>query len=334
MITPPTPPTHTCTLLANFGGPRNLEEIQSFLTALLTDRDVVRTGLPGPLHNFIFRRIARKRVEKVKEEYASMGGKSPIYGDTEALAKLLRERLTGPVITFHRYLPNTHEKFIQTLSALDCDEIRIFPLFPQFTYATSGSIARWFRDMLPYSLLNKMRWIKSYPTHPAFVQAHQNSIREFINANRLQEDQTVLFFSSHGIPQKFIETQDIYRDECQRSFEKISAAFPKTLCRLGFQSKFGPGEWLRPYTIDLADNILEWTEGRQEVVFIPLSFTSDHIETLCEIENDYMTVVREKGLNAYRVPALTLRPDWIEAIITILEESDLCNNQMLVRPTL
>lgn len=320
-------------VLANFGGPRFLDEVEPFLKELLTDRDVVRTSLPSPIHNYLFKNIARKRARRVSEEYKHIGGGSPIFADTEGVAGLLREKLKSPVIAFHRYLPATHDTFVRSMAQLDCHEIHVFPLFPQFTYATTGSVARWFREKLPYSVVNKMRWIKSYADHPAFIRCHENSIREFLLNHGLEEREVLLFFTAHGIPQQFVMTGDLYRDECQHSFALVTQAFPNAAALLAYQSKFGPGEWLRPYTADVVKEIDRWNEGRSHIVFVPISFTSDHLETLSEIEKEYMTVVRQKGLHAYRVPALTLRGDWVEAIQVILNDTQRCLNQMLIRPT-
>jgi ferrochelatase len=321
----------TCYLIVNFGGPRTLPEIEPFLKELLTDKDVVRTGMPRPLHNYLFKRIAKKRAVKISGEYAHMGGGSPIYADTEAVAESIRQATGSSVVTFHRYLSATHAAFIETISKVPCDRIMVFPLFPQFTYATSGSVARWFQEHLPYTTMNKLRWIKSYPAHPAFIKVHQNCIREFLTAHGLKEQEVALVFTAHGIPQSFVITGDLYESECRLSFKQVMQAFPQAVGRLCYQSKFGPGEWLRPYTIDLCKEIKEWHQGRKHVLFVPISFTSDHIETLCEIEREYMPVVKEQGLNAYRVPALNRREDWLQAIQEIMRETNLCNNQMLVR---
>lgn len=318
-------------LIANFGGPRNLDEIFPFLQSLLNDPEVIRSRLPRFLRHFLFTRIAKKRAKTITQDYKAIGGKSPIYADTEAVAECLRQHIEEPILTFHRYLPSTHQQFIQSITTLQADEIRIFPMFPQFTYATTGSIACWFQHNLPQTIVNRLRWVKSYPNHPAFVQTTQNHIRHFLKKHQLNEEMTILLFSAHGIPKEFVTASDPYEDECQASFQAVMQAFPKTLGRLSYQSRFGKDEWIQPYTIDVCQKIDSWRNGRSHVVFIPISFTSDHIETLFEIERDYMTVIREKGLMPYRVPALTCKPDWIHTILTILKESNLCNNQMLVR---
>jgi protoporphyrin/coproporphyrin ferrochelatase len=322
---------NTCYVIANFGGPRNLTEIRPFLTELLTDQDVVRTGMPQWLHNIIFRRTAKKRTLKVSEDYKEMGGKSPIYSDTEAVASLLRNQLSAPILTFHRYLVETHEDFIQKIKSENYSEIIIFPMFPQFTYATTGSIARWFSKNLPASLHNKIRWVKSYPTHPAFTKAYSNCIRDFLIEKNIPENDVFFIFSSHGIPKKFVEEGDLYQGECEASFKNIMKSFDHSSGILAYQSKFGPGEWLKPYTIDVSKEISTWSKGKKHVVFVPISFTSDHLETLIEIEKDYVHTVKEKGFKAFRVPALNLRSEWIQGITEIIKDSDYCNNQMLIR---
>lgn len=321
----------TAYLIVNFGGPRSLAEIRQFLSALLTDRDVVRTKLPTPLHNYLFRRIAKKRASKITNDYLSIGGGSPIYSDTEYVAEKLREKLNAPVLTFHRYLPQTHAASLAAIKALEVDEIRVFPMFPQFTYATTGSIARFFQKSLSEKTLLKLKWVKSYPSHPAFIEVIQRSIQEFLTTHNLKEKETFFFFSAHGLPQEFVDQGDLYAYECRLSYQRVLEGFPHAQGILAFQSKFGPGEWLKPYTQDACEKIDRYREGREHILFIPISFTSDHIETLFEIEQQYLPIIREQELTAYRLPALNRRPDWIEAIVTILENYVPTSTSMLVR---
>jgi ferrochelatase len=312
-------------LLVNFGGPRDLDEIPSFLESLLTDRDVIRTRFPTFFHNWLFGRIARKRALKIREDYHEIGGKSPIYFDTEAIKEALSRKLKAPVLTFHRYLPATHADSLKQIEK--AKELIVLPLFPQFCYATTGSIARFFSPYFP----NQLRWIKSYAGHPAFIAAYQKRISDFLQENELAEEETLLFFSAHGIPKKFVKEGDPYEDECNLSYNKVMEAFPRIKSRLCFQSKFGRGEWLKPYTNEACEEILNWHEGRKKIVFIPISFTSDHIETLFEIEKLYLPIIREKGLNAYRCPALNLEPYWIDALAEILRGNEFHQNDALVR---
>lgn len=318
-------------IIANFGGPRHLKEIRPFLEELLTDRDVIRTRMPKPIHNYLFKRIAKKRSKKIQSDYESIGGKSPIYEDTEEIALKLRKELDAPVLTFHRYLPSTHEDFLQLVKQTDADEWIIFPLFPQFSYATTGSIARFFENHLPKETTLKMRWIKSYSGHPAFAKCYQKKIKELMTKHHLKEEKTVLLFSAHGLPQTFIEEGDLYLDECERSYRKILNAFPLAMGKLSFQSKFGPGEWLRPSTYDVCTDFENSSEERETVIFIPLSFTSDHLEILFEVERLYLPIIEEKGIKAIRCDALNQDEKWVEGIVEIIKESDRTNTKMLIR---
>jgi len=320
-----------CLLIVNFGGPRTLDEVEPFLRELLTDQEVVRTSWPPLIHRVLFGRIAKKRARKVAPDYKKIGGRSPIFFDTEAIAKKLRGLIDTPIFTFHRYLPATHNDFIEEFSQDGWEEITIFPLFPQFTYATSGSVAHWFDRHLPQKITTKMRWIKSYADHPAFINAYRRQVQEFLEKHQLPEEKVFFLFTAHGIPKEFVEKGDVYQSECERSFQELMRCFPGGVGKLAYQSKFGPGEWLRPYTIDLSNEIKKWCEGRKHVLFIPIAFTSDHIETLFEIENEYLPPVRAQGFSAYRLPALNLCPNWIKGITEILASSDLLANQMLIR---
>ncbi len=100
---------------------------------------------------------------------------------------------------------------------------------------------------------------------------------------------------------------------------------------LSYQSRFGPEKWLTPYTDEICLNIDNYLEGRRTVVVVPLSFTSDHIETLFEIEELYLPLLRKKNIKALRCPALNNHPSWINAIPAIMQETDRTSNQLLLR---
>lgn len=317
-------------LLVNFGGPRDLNEVEEFLTALLTDQEVIRTPFPAFLHRILFTRVAKKRAVKILPDYEKIGGRSPIFADTEALAKSIGEQLGTEVATFHRYLPKTHPLFIEKMRQFEeVSEIRVFPLFPQFSYATTGSIALWFARHLPKSIVNKLSWVKSYASDPSFIDPFEACIREFLTQKELKEEETALLFSAHGLPKKFIATGDIYESQCNESYNLLKERFPKALSILCYQSQFGKQEWIRPSTADVCKEI--GGNGRKNAVVIPLSFTSDHIETLFEIEEQYLPLIRNSGLQAYRCPALNLRNDWIEGMAKMFKEAKSQSNPLLLR---
>jgi protoporphyrin/coproporphyrin ferrochelatase len=320
-------------LLVSFGGPRNLEEVSSFLQELLCDKEVLRTKLPQFLHSALFRPIAKRRAKKVAEQYKEIGGKSPLFEETEELGRQLSSKLSQEVICFHRYLPETHKKFIQAIhhASQDATSFKVFPLYPQFSFSTTGSSALWLKKNLSKEVVEKLFWIKSYPDHLKFIETQKILIEKSLKKHGFKEEETILLFSCHGLPKRYVTTGDIYEKECQISFEEVKKQFPKALCKLCYQSKFGPGEWLKPYTLTMCKEILNWCEGKKNVLFIPLSFTSDHLETLYEVECEYLPIITKKGLNAYRTPAMGLENTWIEAMCDITKNSALVCNKMLLR---
>ncbi len=318
-------------LLVNFGGPRDLNEIEEFLIELLTDQEVIRTSFPAVLHRLLFTQVAKKRAKKIAPDYALIGGKSPIFDDTEAIARNVGAILGEELMTFHRYLPKTHDALIKKMEQLNTEEIRVVPLFPHFSYATTGSIALWFSKHLTLPVINKLSWVKSYAEHPGYLNVLERSIRDFLNQHSIEEEESILLFSAHGLPQRFICTGDIYEKESMASFESLKKRFPKAICRLSYQSQFGREEWIRPYTNEICAEIDQWGQGRKKAVIIPLSFTSDHIETLYEIEQLYLSKIREKKVEAFRCPALNLRSDWMNVLAELFLTKDRLTNQMLIR---
>ncbi len=319
-------------LLVNFGGPRDLNEIEEFLIELLTDKEVLRTPFPDFLHRILFTRVAKKRTKKVAPDYALIGEKSPIFEDTEAIAEKVGQKIGAEVMVFHRYLSKTHAKFIEKIENLsDVEKIRVFPMFPQFSYATTGSIALWFKAHFSALIVNKLSWVKSYPDEPSYIHAFETCLRDFIVEKGLREEETVLLFSAHGLPQKFIDTGDPYESECLLTFTQLKQHFPQALAKLSYQSQFGKEEWIRPYTADACKTIDEWGKERKNCVVVPLSFTSDHIETLYEIQELYLPLIRKAGMQAYRCPALNRREEWIDSIAALFQGQQEIKNSMLVR---
>jgi ferrochelatase len=315
-------------ILASFGGPRDLDEVRPFLEELLTDRDVVRTPFPPFFDKALFSWIAKRRTPRIQEQYKLIGGGSPIYQDTENLAKELENSLKTPVIPFHRYLKSTHASFIEKISSFKGETMTVFPLFPQFTYATTGSAARWFKTFLKNT---SFEWVKSYPTHEKFVKAYQIEIQKTLKENGLKEEECLLLFSAHGIPKSYVKKGDPYEKECQASFNAIKEPFKRAKSLLCYQSRFGPAEWLKPYTGEIAENITHFSQEKKTVLFVPIAFTSDHIETLFEVEYEYLPEVKSKGLQAFRVGALQNNTEWKEGIGEIIKESPKINTDSLIR---
>ncbi|MEN9654545.1 MAG: ferrochelatase, partial [Chlamydiota bacterium] len=311
-------------LLVNFGGPRSLDEIEPFLRELLTDPDVIKSRLSGPIYRWFFGRLAAKRARKIAPDYELIGGKSPIFFDTETIAKTLG------ALTFHRYLPATHSMALEAIEeAAAKGPLVVLPMFPQFSYATTGSIARFFWDKLSARSVEQLHWIRSYPDHPLFINAYAHQIRLFLQSHSIAETDVALLCSAHGIPINFVRQGDPYVTECKRSFNALMRQFPGAVGHLSFQSKFGPEEWTQPYTDEACERSHEWRQNRPVVAIVPLSFTSDHIETLFEIEQLYLPLLQKEGSKAVRCPCLNLAPQWLDALAQLAYEPSVSNASLL-----
>ncbi|WP_348663681.1 ferrochelatase [Chlamydia vaughanii] len=302
-------------LLANFGGPRQSSDIEVFLTSLLTDSDVTGGSLPSFIHKRLFTLIAKRRTHKVIPFYNCIGGFSPIYQDTESLAKTLSSYLDKPVITFHRYLPDTHRKTIQQLEAFQDAPIVGVPLFPHFTYAVTGSIVRFVYKHLPS--LN-ISWISNFGNHPQFISCMIDHIQQFLQFHDIPEDNCCLLFSAHGLPMKYIHQGDPYNTQCEKSFEAISERLSNIETHLCYQSKFGPGKWLTPSTKKMCETL---NTNKKYVLIVPFGFTSDHIETLYEIEKEYLSILTGRNYHALRIPTIYQSPNWVASLATIIQSS-------------
>lgn len=312
-------------LLANFGGPRHVRDCEAFLTALLTDPDVTGTWLPQPIHTRLFTFIAKQRAKKVLPLYQAIGGCSPIYQDTETLAKMLSSHLHAPVISFHRYLPDTHEDTLHKLMPWSNSQIVGIPLFPHFTYAVTGSIVRCIHKYLPKANIS---WIAHFGSHPEFLACIVNHIRSFLQSCNIPEDSCCLLFSSHGLPLKYIRQGDPYRQQCVDSFHAISQQLQPMETHLCYQSKFGFGEWLSPSTKTVCETL---KTDKKYVLIIPFGFTSEHIETLYEIEKEYLPILNQRGYFALRVPTIYASTHWVETLAAIVRNSTYVRHTQLIK---
>ena len=305
-------------MITNFGGPRDLLEIETFLSALFADKELIGRTLPI----WFLRYLAKKRTKRVMSRYLSIGGSSPVYCNTEFLAEKLSSILNAKVLTFYRYLTDTHEVVLKRLEEACEREIRVLPLFPQFSYTTTGSAVHFFHNNLSKRTAEKLRWIRSYPDDEWYITLIRRQIEEFISEKNLKKDELFFLFSAHGLPKRFINNGDTYEHECELSYASVMKCFPEVEGILAYQSRFGFGRWLAPTVQDICNRIEKYSGCRKIVLFIPISFTCDNLETLFDIEQLYMPYIKCKGLQPYRLPCFNVRSDWVETMAKIFTYYD------------
>ena len=311
----------TGVLLLNLGGPEKLEDVRPFLYNLFSDPEIIRLPFPWlqkPLAWF----ISTMRSKKSEANYMEIGGGSPLLKITEEQAEALQEKLSADetdikVYVGMRYWHPFTEEAIEQIQKDGIEKLVILPLYPQFSISTSGSSFRVIEEMWKQDpRLEKIQYtlIPSWYDHPQYLEAMAKSINQELQKFEHPE-KAHIFFSAHGVPKTYVtESGDPYQEEIEACTESIMKTLntgnPYTLA---YQSKVGPVEWLKPYTEDALEELGE--RNIKDLLVVPISFVSEHIETLQEIDLEYKEVAEEVGItNFKRVPALNSDPIFIDAL--------------------
>eukprot|EP00741_Cyanophora_paradoxa_P008866 tig00001388_g8583.t1 len=316
-------------LLLNLGGPERLEDVRPFLYNLFADPDIIRLPLPF-LQKPLGYLISTVRSKKSQEAYKSIGGGSPIRRITEAqaaeLVDTLRERglKNAKVYVGMRYWHPYTDEAIEEIKRDGITKLVVLPLYPQFSISTSGSSFRqleklWQED--PALADIEMTVIPSYPTRAGYVKAQADLIRKELEQFP-DPEAAHIFFSAHGVPQSYVEQAgDPYQREVEECVEAIMRELNvENKFTLAYQSRVGPVEWLKPYTEDTIEAL--GAKGIKDLCVIPISFVSEHIETLEEIDQEYRELAEENGVERWRrVPALDTYPAFIEDLASMVEEA-------------
>lgn len=318
MPQPVQPPQRPAVVLLNFGGPRRPEEVEGFLFEILRDPNTLQLPFPQRLQDALARRVARRRAPETARQYGEIGGASPIVADTERIAGALRQALADagapvPVYVAQRYLPGWTDAVAREVATEAPDAVLAVPLYPHFSYATTGSALEQLHHALRAAGCEAPLWaVRSYPDDPDYLAALGDRLEDTLRDAAPPPEATVVLCSAHGLPAAYVERGDPYRLELYRTLEPLRTRFAQWDVRLAFQSRVGPAEWLRPYTDEAVPALA--AEGVRHVVFLPLSFVNDHIETLYEVQVTYFDLARRCGLEPRCVPAVSDHPGHVAAL--------------------
>ncbi|KAF5459287.1 hypothetical protein F2P56_023246 [Juglans regia] len=320
-------------LLLNLGGPETLEDVQPFLFNLFADPDIIR--LPR-LFRFLQRPLAQfisvLRAPKSREGYASIGGGSPLRRITDAQAEELRnflweKNVPADVYVGMRYWHPFTEEAIEQIKRDGITKLVVLPLYPQFSISTSGSSLRLLESIFredEYLVNMQHTVIPSWYQRKGYIKAMADLIeKELRNFDCLE--QVMIFFSAHGVPLAYVEEAgDPYKAEMEECvdliMEELETRKITNACTLAYQSRVGPVEWLKPYT---DETIIELGQkGVKSLLAVPISFVSEHIETLEEIDVEYKELALKSGIKTWgRVPALGCEPTFISDLADAVIES-------------
>lgn len=322
---------HTAIVLFNLGGPDDLSSVEPFLVNLFQDRDIIQLPGGATLQPWMARFIAKMRGPSVRNNYRRIGGGSPQLRITREQAWALENRLNRDrdggyrVFIAMRYSRPSSEDALNEIAAAGIRRIITLTLFPHWSKATTGSSRREFDRVLAGARWKHERFevthIDCYPDNPIYLDALASTVRTAWSAIPSdRQGHTVLLFSAHGLPQRFIDEGDPYLAHIDATrFGVLERLQLPNRQLLAFQSRTGPVKWIGPGTEEMLRELGE--EGVTDVLVIPLSFVSDHIETLYEVDMLFADVARRAGITGYyRPPALNCHPLFIDALSRLVRD--------------
>ena len=346
----------------NMGGPATTDEVGGFLSRLFADGDLIPLG---PLQNYLGPLISARRTPKIKKQYADIGGGSPIRKWSEyqaaGMCKILDKTNPQtaphkPYVAFRYANPLTEEMYNKLLEdgfgKGRGGRAVAFTQYPQYSCSTTGSslneLWKWRQrlesptrnmDVSANEVDGPIKWsvIDRWPTHPGLVEAFAENITKTLETYPEEvRDSVVLLYSAHSLPMSVVNRGDPYPAEVAATVwavqQRLGHRNPYRLC---WQSQVGPSAWLGAQTSDTVKNFVQ--KGQKDLVLIPIAFTSDHIETLFEIDQEVIHEADQLGAEGRtrRAESLNGSPTFINALAelarTHLNSGEVCSKQMGLR---
>ena len=311
----------TGVLLLAMGGPEKPAEIQPFLQELLGDRRMV--PLPGPewVQGLFARQVSRRRAPKVARRYAPAGGSSPLNRITREQCLGLEERLSAGggewrVRPAFRYQPELSDEALAELAAFAPDRLVLLSLYPFFSKATSGSSledvrARW-RRREPSGRTEVIE-IPGWCDHGPYLDFLARQAATELARLGFIATETVVLCSVHGLPESMVRRGDPYREEVGRGFEGLQRRLGGWRVELGFQSKFGPGRWLQPYSDAVIRRLAD--AGARNLLMVPLGFTAENLETFYDMDAVFGPLALREGIAQFaRLACPNTEPDFLDVL--------------------
>ena len=310
----------TGVLLINLGTPdsTNWWDIRKYLKEFLSDKRVIELNpiiWQIILNLFILTFRPSKTAKAYKAIWMNDINKSPLKYYTEMQTKKLSKRIESEniIVDFAmRYGNPSIRSKINKMQNKGCENLIILPLYPQYASPTTATVC----DEV-FRVLMKMRWqpalkiVPHYESEPLYIDAIVKSIYKKINEIDWKPD--LIVASYHGIPKKYFEKGDPYHCYCQKTTRLISEKFKKIKIITTFQSRFGPQEWLQPYTDKTFEKLPK--EGLKKILVISPGFASDCVETLEEISIQGKEIFKKSGGEKFElIPCLNDNDDHIELL--------------------
>ncbi|MBP0465314.1 ferrochelatase [Roseomonas sp. PWR1] len=316
------PKRRVAIVLFNLGGPDRPESVRPFLVNLFTDPAILR--VPGFIRPWLGRLIAWRRTKPAMENYAILGGRSPLLDLTEEQGRSLEAAMAGdPGIEVRsfiamRYWHPMSDEAARAVKDWAPDEVLLFPLYPQFSTTTTGSsIAAWQDSCRKAGLSVPTTTLCCWHSHGGFAMATAQLVRRAWQEARaaLPEDVPLrVLFSAHGLPESIVNAGDPYQWQVEQTVASVveKLDMPGLDHIVCYQSRVTPQKWIGPST---EDEIERAAHDKAAILICPIAFVSEHSETLVELDVEYREEADKLGIPGYfRVPAQNSDPDFIAAL--------------------
>ena len=305
-------------LLVNLGTPDSTKwwDVRKYLKEFLSDRRVIEVNpiiWKIILNLFILTLRPSKSAHAYKKIWFKRTNESPLLYYTRSQSNRLSKKIESEKIIIDfamRYGNPSIQSKLNFLKNKGCENIIILPLYPQYAAATTATVC----DEV-YRSLMKMRWqpslqiIPHYESEPLYIDALVKSIKNKIETINWKPD--LIITSYHGIPKSYFDKGDPYQCYCQKTTRLIKEKFSDIEIQTTFQSRFGPREWLKPYTDKALENLPK--QGKKNILVICPGFASDCVETLEEINiQGKESFLKNGGKNFDLIPCLNDNPDHIQ----------------------
>jgi ferrochelatase len=305
-------------ILFQLGGPDSLDAIEPFLYNLFCDPDIIDFPFARIARQPLAKLISTRRAKHVAHHYAEIGGCSPILEYTRrqaaALEATLRQEFDARVAIAMRYWrPFTADAIVE-MERHAPGELVLLPLYPQYSKTTTGSsLNEWTRRFHPNGWNPRVHVVREFHENEGYL----NAVTEAVNRSLAEfEDPAAvdMVFSAHSVPVAVVEHGDPYQRHIERTVELVwqRGQWPgrRHLC---YQSKVGASKWLSPSMHETVKRLA--AEGSRHILVIPISFVSDHVETLHEIDREHRAQAAGLGITDYRMaPGLNDAPAFIGAL--------------------
>ncbi len=315
-------------ILTQVGGPDNLDSVQPYLQSFFSDPDLIR--LPKwlqPFQKAFAWSLSTARAPYSRSLYASIGGGSPIRGQSEAQARALSWELghrgrSMPVFVAMRHSQPNSMAAMRAARDAGLTRLIVIGLFPQYSFSTTLSGLTGIRNAMDALQFHpEIVAVEEYCDDPDYIAAVVDITRRALGAFTTPPEDVHLVFSAHGLPVSYIEGGDPYLGHVQRSVRAASAMLGhRGPIHTSFQSRLGPQKWLEPASDKLISELGQ--SGANAICVVPIAFVSEHVETLNEIDIQYGDVARRSGVKEFR-RACTVRchPSYIRCLANQVEKA-------------